>query len=654
MRYRSLLAVSAVTALAAATTVVTATTSTATPTPVSTTRSVEPAGSFALGGEDAAAFRVPADMRELHSTTFPDGRTQTRYQQVVDGASVFGGQVTVIRRTDGTAESVIGAYFPDLAPANTRTLTKKQAREKFAAKAGNDGDFANTLRLDPRSGRLFYEVQSIRADERPVRWIDATNGKTLKAFDALTDGEGVGVKGDTKTIDTTLQASTGLYRLVTADTRQVTYDAKNWNGTGPFAPTIMTDADDIWNLLGNASPAQPAGVDAHYYAGVVDDFYRDTFGRNSIDDAGMRIISVVHYGENYCNAFWNGAYMTYGDGNGTTCKSLSGGLDVDGHELTHGVTDHTSNLIYEYESGALNEAFSDIMGNTIEFYAHKNNLDPAASPDWLIGEDVINRPTDPTPGFRNMTDPMQDGDPSHLSQKYTGEEDNGGVHTNSGIANHAFVLNVNGGRNASCLKTAYHDVLLDSPDCNVVVPKLGVGRTAQIYYEAFSGLPEYANFCDARNATVATASSAAFGKKGAAAHAVGLAWDAVGVHTGCAPGTPPPPPCVGSDTATLPIESPHPYGHNGDCTWTYDNGSAGFAFHFERLEMELDYDYVYVKDGDGNVLATYTGTASDFLSPCIPTPTGKVQMTSDPAVKEWGFRIDSVVPCDPAAPAAGG
>ena len=88
---------------------------------------------------------------------------------------------------------------------------------------------------------------------------------------------------------------------------------------------------------------------------------------------------------------------------------------------------------------------------------------------------------------------------------------------------------------------------------------------------------------------------------------MGLAWDAVGVHNGCKQGTPPPPPCVGSANATLPIESPHPYGNNGDCTWTYDNGSAGFKFHFTLMDMEQDFDYVYVKDAAGNVLNTYTG-----------------------------------------------
>ena len=636
MHYRSLIAMSAAAALAAGTTLVTAGASSAVDTPRAAQAAKEqPSGSFAFSGAAAAKFRLPNDVRELRSTTFPDGRTQTRYQQMVGKAAVFGGQITVIEDTAGEAESVIGAYFPGLSPRNTVRLTKAEAREKFVNRAGGGGQIDNDLRLDPKTGRLFYEVESIRDDSRPVRWLDATSGSTLKAYDALAHGEGIGVKGDKKQLDTTRSATSGLYRLVSGDNRQLTADVQNEK----LQPVVMTDADDIWDLPGNTSPGQAAGVDAHYYANVVDDFYRDFFGRNSIDDNGMQIRSFVHYGTNYCNAFWNGAYMTYGDGNGTTCKSLSGGLDVDAHELTHGVTDYTSNLIYENESGALNEAFSDMMGNTAEFYAQRNQLDRAAKPDWLIGEDVINTPNDATPGFRNMGDPKQDGDPSHVSQKYTGDADNGGVHTNSGIANHAYYLTVNGGSNASCTANQYHGVLLESPDCDVVVPALGVNRAAQIYYEGFSGLTEYANFCDARNATVATA-----GAKYSVA--IGKAWDAVGVHTGCTEGTPPPPPCVGSDNATLPIESPHPYGHNGDCTWIYDNGAPGFSFHFTLLDMEEDYDYVYVKDATGATLARYTGTATqEFDSPCISTSTGAVQMTSDPAVKGQGFIIDSVTPC---------
>jgi bacillolysin len=127
---------------------------------------------------------------------------------------------------------------------------------------------------------------------------------------------------------------------------------------------------------------------------------------------------------------------------------------------------------------------------------------------------------------------------------------------------------------------------------------------------------------------------------------VGAAWDAVGVHDGCAPGTPPPPPCEGSADATLPIESPHPYGNNGDCTWIYDNGTAGFSFHFSLLDLEKDYDYVYVRDADGTLLATYTGTSRRaFSSPCIGTSTGSVQLVTDASVTAQGFVVDAVEPC---------
>ena len=497
-------------------------------------------------------------------------------------------------------------------------------------------------------------MQSIRDTSRPVRWVDAATGGILKAFNALAEGEGIGVKGDTKTISTT-PAATGGYRLASLDNRQRTLDAFNTGQKGvPFRAATMTDGDDVWDLPGNTSPGQAAGVDAHYYAGVVDDFYADTFGRNSIDDNGMRIVSVVHFGQAYCNAFWNGAYMTYGDGNGTTCKSLSGGLDVDGHELTHGVTEYTSGLIYENASGALNESFSDIMANTIEFYAENNGLDPAVDPDWLIGEDVINTPGDPTPGFRNMADPKQDGDPSHLSQAYTGEADNGGVHTNSGVPNHAYYLTVEGGRNASCLANQYHGVLLTgeaAKDCTIVVDGLGVDKAAQVYYAGFTSLPEYANYCDARNATVAVAkaTSKADGETmGKTYKQVRAAWDAVGVHENCAGGTPPPPPCVGSANASLPFGTPNPYGNNGDCTWTYNNSTAGFRFHFSQLSTEADYDYVYVKDAAGTILATYHGDATlsgPVTSPCITTSTGSVQFTSDAAVTAPGFTVDAVLPC---------
>ena len=572
---------------------------------------------------------MPSDMVQVATSSLPDGRTWVRYQQMVGQASVFGGQITELRDGSDTV-SVVGAYFPGLEGKNAVRLSRADARAAAVAKVGPRGDWSNELRIDPRSGRYFYQVESIRSGQRPVRWIDSATGDVVKAYNAIHKGEGTGVKGDTKTFSTT--SANGAYRLVSADGRQLTCDLANQSGG---TCTTMTDPDDSWvdNNRRLTSPSQAPGVDAHYYANVVDDFYGQTFGRDSIDDSGMQIVSRVHYGRNYCNAFWNGAVMTYGDGDGRGCLALSGGLDVISHELTHGVTDYTSNLIYENQSGALNEAFSDMMGNTAEFYAEANGLDPTVQPDWLIGEDVINAGTT-DPGFRNMGDPGEFGDPDHMVDLYTGTADGGGVHTNSGIPNHAYFLSVMGGQNRGCTDT-------HTEDCDVDVPAIGLDRTAQIYYAGFTMLPEYANFCDARGSTIANA--------GDDAAAVGLAWDAVGVHAGCTGGTPPPPPCVGGEETpdTLPIESPHPYGNNGDCTWTFTNPTAGFAFQFSLLDLEKDYDYLYLRDGNGTELAALTGTVKrpSYTSPCITTDTATLQLVTDPAVTGQGFTIDAVVPC---------
>jgi len=589
-------------------------------------------GSFTLTGADARAFAVPKDMVKVWSAKLADGVTQTRYQQVVGGAKVLGGQLTVLADKSGRTTSVVGAYFPGLKAKNSAAVTAAGARGVAAKRVGTTGKWTSNLRIDPRDGRLFHEVVNQRADHRWVHWVDAGSGAVKKQYDAVAHGDGTGVKGDTKTIDTTQIGST--YFLRSGDLRQETYDAGN---TATQPGTIMTDADDHWNLNLPKwrSPSQAPGVDAHYYANVTDDFYFGTFGRDSLDDNGMQMISTVHFANRYCNAFWNGEQVTYGDGDGKTCLPLSGGLDVVAHELTHGVTEFTSNLIYENESGALNESFSDMMGNTTEFYAAARGLDPAATPDWLIGEDVIPVP-DTALGFRNMSDPQEDADPDHYSEYIVTTADSGGVHSNSGIPNHAYYLAVNGGKNAGCDPGPHQHTL----DCGVTVPALGLATAAQVFYTAFTSLTEYANMCDARNATVAVAA-------GTSAEAgTTAAWDAVGIHSGCTPGTPPPPPCVGDTDAEIPFESPHPYGNNADCTWTYNNGTAGFAFHFSLLDTEKDFDYVIVSDGNGNTLATYTGLhRRGATSPCITTPTGSVRLTSDGGVVAQGFIVDAVVPC---------
>ncbi len=601
--------------------------------PPGSTGSFARGGSFTLTGADARAFAVPKDAAKVWSAKLPNGVTQTRYQQTVAGAKVFGGQFTVLTSRSGLTTAVVGAYYPGLKAKNSVAVTAAGARSTAAKRVGADGKWSSTLRIDPRTGRLFHEVVSQRFDHRWVQWVDASTGAVRKQYDAVAHGDGTGVKGDTKTIDTTRIGNTFFLR--SQDLRQETYDAAN---KGALPGTIMTDANDHWNtnLPNLKTPSQAPGVDAHYYAGVTDEVYFGTFGRDSLDDHGMQLSSSVHLLNRYCNAFWNGEQMAYGDGDSKTCISLSGGLDVVGHELTHGVTQFTSNLIYEDESGALNEAFSDMMGNTIEFYAAANGLDPAATPDWLIGEDIILVP-DAAPGFRNMGDPQEDADPDHYSEFIVTEADNGGVHSNSGIPNHAYYLAVNGGKNAGCDAVGSNGHQ-HTADCDVTVPALGVDRAAQVFYAGFTSLPEFANMCDARNSTVAVA--------GADAASTSAAWDAVGIHSGCTPGVPPPPPCLSDPDAQIPFESPHPYGNNGDCTWTYDNGSAGFAFHFSVLDTEKDFDFVIVSDGDGNELIRYTGLQRrGATSPCIPTSTGTVRLLTDSSVVAQGFTVDAVVPC---------
>ena len=185
------------------------------------------------------------------------------------------------------------------------------------------------------------------------------------------------------------------------------------------------------NTLISSSPskintADAAATAAHNHAIDTYDYYSSKFGRNSIDANGMTLRSSVHVGTNYVNAFWYRDQMWYGDGRAGTSKALSLGLDVVAHELTHGVTAKTSGLIYQNESGALNEALSDIMAAFVE---QANGADDRST--WLVGEDIW----EIAEALRSMCDPAALGDYDYYPTRYTGTADNGGVHWNSGIAN---------------------------------------------------------------------------------------------------------------------------------------------------------------------------------------------------------------------------
>jgi len=196
---------------------------------------------------------------------------------------------------------------------------------------------------------------------------------------------------------------------------------------------------------GGRKSKDPAVNEAYNHSGTTYDFYKKIFNRNSLDDRGMTLVSSVHLGRKYNNAFWNGEQMAYGDGDGVIFIRFTKSLDVVGHELTHGVVTHTCNLDYRNESGALNEHFADVFGSLVKQWKRKHT---AAKADWLIGPDLMGPGTKARslrtfkegPAYEN--DPIlgSDPQPKHLKDKYSGGADSGGVHINSGIPNHAFYL----------------------------------------------------------------------------------------------------------------------------------------------------------------------------------------------------------------------
>jgi bacillolysin len=464
-----------------------------------------PSGFVALNGVSAQRFVLPSDVQPEKQTQL-GSLTVERYQQYVGAARVLGGQLNLYRGSAGEVEAVIGAHYFAL-PAALPRITSSDALRIAAGRGGTFTSRHAELMIDPASSRVFYRVESRRFDARFVHWIDADTGSVLREYDAIADGSGTGVKGDTKDLTglTTFHNAAGHgaagphYDLTSADGRQVTYDAHN----APAQLYYVTDSNDTWDLVTSdrGSPGHPALVDAQYYATVTDDYFADEHGFDWLACIGLPAMSsVAHYKKNYDNAFWSGTYMVYGDGDGTTTREYSGELGVVAHELTHAVTDCTSVLVYADESGALNESFSDIVGANVEFYADALGRDPAAAPDWLVGEDISLVP-DAAPGFRNMANPAEDGDPDHYSERQIGGVDNGGVHTNSGIPNHAYYLLANGGQNAGCA--------LGHPHCTgagaVTVTGIGLAAADQVFFLAFAGLPENATMCQARAATEAVA-----------------------------------------------------------------------------------------------------------------------------------------------------
>ena len=252
--------------------------------------------------------------------------------------------------------------------------------------------------------------------------------------------------------------------------------------------------------------------DAHDFAGDTYDFYNTFFNRDSLNNNGLTLKSTVHYSSNYNNAYWDGSQMVYGDGDGSTFICLARAVDVVAHELTHGVTEYTANLTYSNESGALNEAASDIMGAAIEAWIAGG----VSANTWKLGE-AIYTPGTSGDALRYMNNPTIDGQSTdYYPERYTGTQDNGGVHLNSGIANLYFYLLSQGGTHPRG-KTS------------TVVSGIGITDAAAIWYRGLSVyMGPSTTFAEAR-ANLTSAAEDLFGAGSTQATQVGNAWTAVGV-----------------------------------------------------------------------------------------------------------------------------
>ncbi|HRZ77033.1 MAG TPA: M4 family metallopeptidase, partial [Bacteroidales bacterium] len=304
--------------------------------------------------------------------------------------------------------------------------------------------------------------------------IDASNGEVIRNLDLLSaiDAPGLAVTKYSGNQEIMADSTATGYRLRETGRGNGIETYNMLTGTNYASAVDFTDSDNYWNNFNTAK--DEVATDAHWGAEMTYDYFLDVHGRNSIDDNGFTLRSYVHYDVAYANAFWDGYRMTYGDGNGSINPLVA--LDIVAHEISHGVTTYTADLVYAYEPGAMNEAFSDIFGTAVEFFAK-----PAAA-NWTIGENLGG-------AFRSMSNPNAYGDPdTYLGNNwYSGSNDNGGVHTNSGVLNHWFYLLSVGGNGINDLGNAYS------------VTGLGILDASRVAYRMLSVyLTNTSQYADAR------------------------------------------------------------------------------------------------------------------------------------------------------------
>lgn len=475
-----------------------------------------------------------------------NGTEHYRYQQSLNGIAIENA-IMLVHVANGKIKSQNGKWIKDF-PADmevTASLTEANAfsnalqevdaqkykwqipeEEAFLKRELNNSAasffpnatlvyYSGERDVIPAAMRLAYKFD-IYAQEpvsRQLVFVDAVNGKILGKREVIheTNATGTAQTGysGTQTITTDYTGATYRLRETGRGNGINTYNMQT--GTTYGAAVDFIDADNAWNNVNTAKDEY--ATDAHWGTEKTYDYFFQTYGRNSIDNLGMALNSYVHYSTNFFNAYWDGNRMTYGDGDAAHGNKPLTTLDICGHEITHGITEFTSALVYSFESGAMNEGFSDIFGTAIEAYARPANN------DWLIGGDFFT--------IRSMSNPNTYNDPDTYQGNFWHSDgsDNGGVHTNSGVLNHWFYLLTVGGSGVNDHSVSYN------------VTGIGMTKAAAIAYRLNTVyLVPTSDYYAARILGIQAAEDL-YGIGSPEAIQTANAWTAVGLYSATCPAT---------------------------------------------------------------------------------------------------------------------
>jgi Zn-dependent metalloprotease len=463
------------------------------------------------------------------------GQAHARYDQLHQGIPVFAGQTIVhVALQDGEVIGVTDANR-NIGPLDTKPSITAKTAARLAKKAQGlrgrlQAESKLVIYVTEQNTHLVWHVNLTGLDQQgtPVDWIsliDAHNTEVLLSYDNLhtkrEDPPGQGEDNESgDTGDPVIGAANTLYFGTVALATEVYEDGsfgmrdpiRGGNYTTDMLDKrigdgeLFIDDDNAWGDSTNFDRAT-VGADAHFSASITWDYYLNMHGREGIADDGNGVLSRVHFGRDYVNAFWSDRCqcVTYGDGDGVTADPLVS-IDIVAHELTHGITSATATLIYTGESGGLNESMSDIFATAAEFYVASYS---ETTPDYWLGEDVWT-PGIPGDALRYMDDPTRDGVSIDHYSDFTPQMD---VHWSSGLANHVFYLMSEGGPHASTGEP---------------VTAIGRDKAEQVFYRALNAyMTPDTNFSAAKAATEDAAMDL-YGSE--TAQLVADAWEACGVQ----------------------------------------------------------------------------------------------------------------------------